>query len=52
VHRFLPGLDPLLWSPVPRLYADEVTAVKTIQYPDDAIQNTVVYRINGGGARP
>ena len=29
VHRFLPGLDPLLWSPVPRLYADEVTAVKT-----------------------
>lgn len=46
IHRFRPGLDPLLGSPLPAGLREKLTLVKLLQY-DQTVQNTVIYRIEG-----
>lgn len=45
VHRHVPGLDPLLGSPLPAHLADKLTLVHLIQH-DDVIQTTAIYAVN------
>ena len=44
VHRFVPGLDPLLGSPLPTDLAGKLELVQLLQY-DQTIQTTAIYRV-------
>ena len=44
VHRFVPGLDPLLGSPLPLPLAEKLTLVQLLQY-EETIQTTAIYEV-------